>query len=277
MHFSWCLANVKSQTKILFWNSMNSNVSKQILELWHNYAFEILILVEYNESSDIQGALNSISPRPFLSIETGFERRLLLLNEQSLGLDRLYLTGRIGCHELILGNSKRNLLVVHGPDKRNHDTPHQLSFYTLANADICRFEDRQNNSQTIVIGDFNVNPFESSMTQSLALNAVSTEHEARLINRNVLGSRLRAFYNPMWSRLGDRSKGPPGTYFNTSKTHGTYGWNMLDQVIFRESSLDLLSSVKIFDHTGVSSLASRNGRPLKRISDHFPLLVTLSW
>ncbi len=83
-------------------------------------------------------------------------------------------------------------------------------------------------------------------------------------------------YNPMWNLLGDRTPGPSGTYYHSSSSQGLYGWNMLDQVLFRRAAIPWFHDVEILTSTGTSELQTQMGRPNKtEVSDHFPILLTL--
>ena len=78
---------------------------------------------------------------------------------------------------------------------------------------IRRIEKADGNSRTIVVGAFNVNPFEAGMLDAKALNAEPTRALVRRGNRKVGGQNYSSFYNPMWNFFGDESRGPAGTFF----------------------------------------------------------------
>lgn len=79
----------------------------------------------------------------------------------------------------------------------------------------------------------------------------------------------------MWSLLGDRSDGPPGTIYDTS-SQGPYGWSMFDQVVLNHAIVSAFESVKILTLAGSKSLIDAKGRPdVTTGSNHLPIFVTL--
>lgn len=130
--------------------------------------------------------------------------------------------------------------------------------------------------RTLVVGDFNMNPFDAGMVTGDAFHAVMTQAIARGGSRKVGGEPRAFFYNPMWGCLGDRTPGPPGTYYYDSPGHRPLFWNTFDQVLLRPDLLDVFDagSLQILDRAGdVSLIKPRNGRP--NHSDHFPVLFSL--
>ena len=139
--------------------------------------------------------------------------------------------------------------------------------------DLDTTEEDANHDRTVIVGDFNLNPYDDSIVSSDALHAISSFSEAKRGSRTVQGESSKFFYNPMWSLLGDRSKGPPGTYFWKQSSPTGFGWQMIDQVIFRPSVLESFRDfeVDILTTAGDNSLLGKNGRPKRSTSDHLPL------
>jgi endonuclease/exonuclease/phosphatase family metal-dependent hydrolase len=134
-------------------------------------------------------------------------------------------------------------------------------------------------SRTILVGDFNMNPFEKGMIVSNGLHAMMSKRIARREARTVKGVRYPFFYNPMWSLFGDIPTALPGTYFyNRSGRPLNYFWNMFDQVMLRPSLLDAFKDdyLRILESVGDVSLLSTHGTPdPTKASDHLPLLFAL--
>jgi endonuclease/exonuclease/phosphatase family metal-dependent hydrolase len=133
-------------------------------------------------------------------------------------------------------------------------------------------------SRTVVIGDFNMNPFESGVVGSEGFHAIMARAIAAQETRTVLGEDRHFFYNPMWSLLGDMSVGPPGTYYYQSSAPVSYFWHMFDQVLLRPSLAHSLqrNDLAILTEAGDQSLLDRHGRPDRRVSDHLPIFIRLN-
>lgn len=133
--------------------------------------------------------------------------------------------------------------------------------------------------RTIICGDFNMNPFESGMTDVRYFNAVMDKAVANRKTRTFMEDDYYFFYNPMWGCLGDNGKGTiPGTYYyNASDPYLTY-WNMLDQVIIRPDVIPYFDDkgLKILTTGLTYNLLTKQGHPDKKISDHLPILFTLN-
>ncbi|MDQ2733344.1 MAG: hypothetical protein M3Y56_16975, partial [Armatimonadota bacterium] len=68
--------------------------------------------------------------------------------------------------------------------------------------------------RSIVIGDFNMNPWEEGMINANAFHAVMSRKDAQR-NRSIDNAQFSPYYNPMWGLLGDREGRAPSTYRRT--------------------------------------------------------------
>jgi endonuclease/exonuclease/phosphatase family metal-dependent hydrolase len=128
--------------------------------------------------------------------------------------------------------------------------------------------------QTIVIGDFNMDPFSPSMVDVRGLNAMITRGVGRRGQRTSGGYTSKTFFNPMWRLLGAAS--PPASYWWRNTGANGYYWHMLDQVLLREAVGNEQLDVRVLTATPTRALISeRAGRPIREISDHLPLFVRL--
>ncbi len=168
-------------------------------------------------------------------------------------------------------------------DNQNADLPKLIMEYEL----------RQGHEQTILLGDFNYNPFDKGMNDPAFLNAIGSRSVIRNF-KNMKGGRHQRhtfpfFYNPMWNLLGDHDyqrnqEVVPGTYYWNAKDAEHYYWNMLDGVLLRPAIMDAIDipSLEIITQTRSHSLVRKNiGHAdqsflIAGYSDHLPLTFTLN-
>jgi hypothetical protein len=95
-------------------------------------------------------------------------------------------------------------------------------------------------------------------------------------NNTVDGKPYRFFYNPMWSRLGDGSAGPCGTYFYNRSESLNYFWHTFDQILLRPDLLSTfdLSGLRVVTQIGERELL-KSQRTDDALSDHLPIVIRL--
>lgn len=165
------------------------------------------------------------------------------------------------------------LVVVHGPDRRNGKDADWNLFAQTTCDKIQRIEQERGHRRTIVVGDFNINPYEDGMMGANMFHAAMTSRTVKRGERQVQGDRYPLFYNPMWSLFGDRTPGPAGTYHHGNPGATVRYWHMLDQLLMRRELIDSFHSVEIVERAGRRSLLTRQGLPDGvGASDHLPLL-----
>ncbi|HYR59663.1 MAG TPA: hypothetical protein VEO95_13575 [Chthoniobacteraceae bacterium] len=133
--------------------------------------------------------------------------------------------------------------------------------------------------RTIVLGDFNMNPFEPGMVDSDGLHGVMDRRIAAKLARTVNGQSRRYFYNPMWKLMGNNSAEALGTYFRGGGSYVHYFWHTFDQVLLRPSLLESFreEELRVVESIGVRSLLATNPPGIdRRISDHLPIVFKLN-
>ena len=137
---------------------------------------------------------------------------------------------------------------------------------------------------SIVIGDFNMDPYTEAMIDPRCVGAVMCRQIAERLPIRSFGpqgfpkSPYPVFYNPMWNLLGDRTDGnQPGSFYNGGDNSDAATWHAIDQALIRPGLIKSLpkGSPKILVHTGQSDLLTENGIIINDISDHLPLVISL--
>lgn len=169
------------------------------------------------------------------------------------------------------------LCVVHGPDKRNNSPEAQGLFLQQVVEALSHFEKEVGHDRSIVLGDFNANPFDPPVTSVLGMNAVISRAIAQGGPRRIRKRSYSYFYNPMWNLLGDaatRGSAPATYYYQGSDTNELY-WHMLDQVLIRPPLLERfdVANLEIVTKVRTTQLTRANGTPDRtRFSDHLPVV-----
>lgn len=266
--------------KILFWNINKKNLIEELRSISIEYDPDIIILAECQVSDAyVLSTLNvnikrkyqlPINPSNRLSIYVRLNRDAVSPLTDSGGVAIRHVTPPLGLDFI--------LVAVHLPSKLHSDPPDHFALSVRLSNAICEAESRVGHDRTIVIGDFNMNPFEDGLISADGLHAVMDRSIAMRENRIVQGEQKKFFYNPMWSRIGDMSEGPPGTYHYQSSKQVCFFWNTFDQVLLRPSLLDffLEDNLKVITKFNGTNLLSASGKPnTTNFSDHLPVFINL--
>lgn len=266
---------------ILYWNVKNRDLDDRLCEAVIHYNADIVVLIENDEivkrkrkpqNNRTLAKLQTVNNQ-FRFPHTDSTRLQLFTTRKDL--NEVYQTPRISIRKLKIGRAVLNFGILHFFDKYTHDDARQIIHSAFLVQGVARHEKSSKNKKTVLVGDFNLNPFDPAMNLTETFNAVASVDCARRPPAKLKGEKYDYFYNPMWNKFGDWT-GPPGTYHHSDRSSGHYGWNMLDQVLVRPQAIDFLENIEIINHTGVSTLATSVGRPKKQnLSDHFPLLLEL--
>lgn len=263
-------------TRIIFWNVNNKDLTRLVCSLAIATTADVIVLNENSVPSadSLRDLRATVSPDFF--IPTSTERRFhCFCRNPRLDMSEVHNGFRTSVRKLSIGTHQMLLALVHGLDLRNNDSETRQSFAQSLSTEIRFVKDQQNVEKVLVLGDFNMNPYDRGMNLAAGLNAMMTKECVRRGVRRHLGEEYDFYYNPMWSLLGDLTNGPAGTVYDLSN-QGPYGWSMLDQVLVHHSIVNMFEGVRILTSAGEHLIMDGNGRPdSNTASDHFPILVTL--
>jgi hypothetical protein len=259
----------------LFWNLNDKPLAPIVANLVEQHGVDVLMLAECQSPPQFLSTLNQkridfhLCPGDRckrIVIYTRFSRRFLTLESETK-----YITIR----QLMLPAQLDILLtVVHLQSKLHTSHSEQQNACVELSREIRQVEEKVGHSRTLVVGDLNMNPFESGMITAAGLNAAMTRQIALKESRTWQDQEYLFFYNPMWGHFGDRIQGVAGNYYYSSEPY----WNIFDQVLLRPALLPFFENdtLKILEGDGETSFLTKNGLPNRSVaSDHLPILFQL--
>ena len=271
--------------RILFWNTGKRPVADLLRDLSRLRSLDVIILAEVADPiGKIVSRLNKDAEQVYSSPHEPLpsDRRPLHM------LTRLP-KGRIDALRNDTGVTVMRVHPIVGPDFtvvavhlrsklfQNHED--QALAAVSISKNIEKVERRVGHRRTMVIGDFNMSPFELGLVSSDCFHAVMSRKTAQRQSRRVDNHTRYFFYNPMWNHFGDRPPSPPGSHYRRSSGRTAYFWHLFDQVLLRPDMLEFFQDdgIEILTRIGPRSLLDRNGIPDSRTaSDHLPLFLELS-
>ena len=263
----------------LFWNIQKKPLLGRLARLATRHAVDVVMLAECDAKPN--AVLAALPPGsyhwfPGSGRELQLYSRLPVRSWQRLGLDPL--ESWVGLRVHASSQPALTLFVAHLPSKLRTQGMDRLLAANELMADLQAVEVSEQHDRTILVGDLNVNPFEKPVAWAGAIHAVMSRDIIRRPTRIIRGRRYKLFYNPMWGVFGDRTPGPPGTYFRSASHSVNYFWNTYDQVLLRPDLMGRLDHLEVLQSDGIDSLLTPTGRPDRHSgSDHLPVLFRLNW
>ena len=261
--------------KILFWNTHNNiDVNAILFELIIENNINIVALAEY--TAEINDLL-------FLLSNHG----ILMQQYHTVGCERIIIIGDIknvipgkqdDHYSFQIIQNKYILVCVHLPSQifTNNEGNRNIEIGRIVTA-VGETEVRNNTENTILLGDFNINPFDHGCIDANYFHSLPHYEVVKKQLRRVAKEKFKMFYNPMWRFFGDETQ-PYGTHYYDGSRVDNIFWNIYDQVMIRpclrENFMD--ESLMIITNTNSWSLTDRNGHPDKKgVSDHLPIIFEI--
>jgi endonuclease/exonuclease/phosphatase family metal-dependent hydrolase len=269
--------------RFLFWNYRCEHPEKEeiLARLVHHEAVDVVILAESScEPRRLVDHLSSAGriyhPMPFaherLQVFAGYSAETF---RWSSGVyDRLCLLGLQfpGQPEMILG-------AVHLASGLHLERSERYSKAAPLARAVRQIQIEHNHARTIIVGDFNMNPFDDGMIFTEGFGAMMTKS---LVKKSALArnGRFTRFYNPIWTRLGrEINEGAPGTYYWDQHRDSNIYWNYVDQVLvghdlldsFPDSRFRILTSIPGSDGPRQLIRSTKHHWAVE-VSDHLPLI-----
>ena len=265
----------------LFWNVKQQPLRERVARLVVAHSCDVVILAECAmPSATVSRTLNDATGGTFRVVPGSGSRLRLFVHNPLVGnlLLQDQLEGWLGLRISAPPLPELILVALHLPSKlRTTEYDRVLEASQLA-GDVRQLEQREGHTRTVIVGDFNVNPFEAPVAGAGGLHGVMDARVAERETREIRRREYSMMYNPMWGVMGDRTPGPPGTYYRASAEGVNYFWNTYDQVLVRPALIPHLSAVRVLDSDGTDSLLKPNGLPDDvNASDHLPLSFRLDW
>ncbi len=273
--------------RFLFWNlygQQRRNAARRaeflcraLRNLVTSQEIDVLLFAECKIPPEQLGrALNGTGPETYHRLDTR-SRRIESWTRlpQKFFHERLN-ESRLSISELTIpGNLPVLFVAAHlkDPSRLTKEADRGSEATAVANS-IRKQESLSGHNRTFVIGDLNMNPFETGMLDFRGLHSVMTRRLTEAVSKYKIREEFTCFYNPMWSLLGDNSPGPAGSYYFADAESATNPfWHMYDQLLIRPELLNTFRTVEILNGDGRISFLTKSGRPRKHsLSDHLPLL-----
>ncbi len=267
---------------VLFWNVGKKSLLARLARLAAREAADVVILAECADPpADVAAALNAAGSG-WTAPPSVCERLRTFTRLPPGSLTELFndASQRLNIWKLRIAPGRPLLLAgVHLVSKFGWSDIDQLEAAGMIVEDLELEEGRETNRGLVVIGDFNMTPFDPGLVSGHGFHALMTRELAnRRSQRTVQGRRCRrTFFNPMWEFLTDRGQAPAGTYYRHDAVYHNHYWYTLDQVLVRPELASKVARVAIVDHDGIDPLTVPGGGWPDRTdgSDHLPILVTL--
>lgn len=265
-------------TRIMFWNvHRNPNIDYILQDVILEKECNILILAEYNNNLTSFCNKLSVQNKDFYEVPIIGCKRIKIIAEKNYSAEIISDSQYYTIHNFNFIGKQLLIASLHFPSKLHASSDDTIAISSRMINDVSEAESRINHNNTIIIGDFNANPFEEICINANCFHAISSAKEVEHIERTVNSYKYKMLYNPMWNFFGDYNK-PEGTYFKTNTGIKTYFWNIFDQVLLRPSMLNSFKadSLQIIHNINGNSLLNKRGVPdINKYSDHLPIFFEI--
>lgn len=265
--------------KFVFWNINGHDLSSLTALLCAEYDIDVLVLAEYeafnemNFLSECRMHNRYLLPCRFVDKAP---RTITFLNSK-LKFD-VIVEGKKYYSVYKFSHKGKDILffTMHLGSKMWRDTKELEVKCQLYAREISNLEVEMNIENSIVVGDFNINPFSDGIYGGYNFNASFSKKIVKHDFREIDESKVRYFYNPCWKFFANANE-PYGTYYSSNGLNTIY-WNSFDQVLIRSGLLEFFNydSLKIIDCIRDISLLTRTGLPNKKYSDHLPIIFEIN-
>lgn len=258
---------------ILFWNLKGHAIEDYVIECIAENDVDIVLFSEFAgiDFNKIEDGLGKMYVR-VRGIEDDI--KVSAMAKVTICMSSIQQEKRYNVYKIETVLKKYLLAGVHLEDRRNYKNSDRIDTIQHLMADIEKTEDTFTCDNTIVIGDFNANPYDEELLSAYAFNAVLFK---KVIDKNEFtnfkGEKRKRLYNPILHYISENTE-MYGSFYLDGQSQTSYWW-CLDQVLVRKVLANNIVNVQYLKSVGSRDLLRKDKIPNKNISDHLPLLVNI--
>jgi hypothetical protein len=263
----------------LLWNVQNRNRDLLVQSIVREHKIDIVLLIEYSPTKTGSDLSNLLQGDGLMKRSTSEKFGVFGRLAYSMLLSPVTIGTRLELWDWTPDSGVGGrFALVHGLDRMNNDDGTRRVFFRRV-ADVVKAAEATSHRRSIVVGDFNAQPFESAILSSDGLHAIGIRQESNQTSRvlRLSDDREEFFYNPMWRLYGHLPAQEAGmaTHYWQNRLASELFWHMLDQVVLRPEECVRFpeDTIKILTTVGTVQLLSPDGIPDETVgSDHLPLV-----
>lgn len=257
----------------MFWNLKRNAIEDYVVDCIAENNVDIAIFSEFSgiDFDKIEVGLGRMYTR---ILGTGADAKVTVLSKTTISVSCMQQEKRYNIYRIKTALKDYFLVGIHLEDRRNYEVDDRIDTIKRLISDIEKTEGLFMCNNTIIIGDFNANPYDKELLSCYAFNAVLFK---KIIDKNEFsnwkGDKIRRFYNPIIHYLSENTE-MYGSFYYDKKNDTSY-WLCLDQVLVRKKLVDNITNVQYLKKAGDRDLLKKTRVPNEKISDHLPLLVNI--
>lgn len=254
--------------KFLYWNTNNINTLDEIIDLLSQEKPHIFFLSEISELTLNDNITNLETIGYKLLLNPGCLRVRIIYKidiDLELGIQNKYFT------HVKLSEQNAHIISLHLPSQMFQHMDSLKEFIRDFRNKIDTNIGSPEEQNIIIIGDFNVNPFEKPMIDFDGFSATNSIKSRKKITH--LGKQKSLYYNPTW-KLYNNNDFPGTKYFRrpSASSYDIIEHHFLDQVVISPKLLEIISNedIKVITQSSKYKYFSNEINSIL-ISDHLPL------
>ena len=259
---------------LLFWNLKNNSIEDHIVKCIIENDITIAAFAEYKgiDQQKIEKQLSHqyhFVQHKLYTIRT----KVIILIKNSISAKPTNEHKRFSIYDVNTVLNRYILAVAHLEDKRNYNKEDRINTIKDLMDNIRRIEHDYNCDNTIIIGDFNANPYDEELLSIYAFNSILFKKVIKHSDiRCKNGVNYRCFFNPILNYISEDNE-LYGSFYCNSDSNTPY-WHCSDQVLLRKSLIDCINDLQYLKTIDNVSLIKKI-KPDSSISDHLPLFVKI--
>lgn len=258
--------------KLLFWNMGKNDNAALALKCMSLYGVDVAAFAECSGTEFSAGLLHDTSYRV---LGFGGCDKIQVLADSSVGVVSCFEESRFTVFALDDSGSQLVFAATHLVDRRSSpDAEPRLEDIRQMMGVVRGCEKSLAIGKTVIVGDFNANPYDKELLLPNAFNAMLFKG---ILNakpsRTWRGTNYPYMYNPTVHWLSEDTTTYGSHYYSNSDGTGPI-WNCYDQALVSRSLMDSVKNYRYLRKIDDKELIA-NWRPRRDISDHLPLLIEI--
>ena len=258
------------EMKLLYWNLHKKAIEENIKELIEEQNIDIAIFSEYNGIT-LDKLINDKLNNEYKYYKDQTCDKIILIAKNNIEIQMKRGQHRYVIYSVKCEQTSYLMVGIHLPANPYSDENDRKIIIRDIVTDLKIEETNDKHTNSIIIGDFNCDPFANELVQKDSFNAVLfkkiLEKKEHVKHQNHY---YRLMYNPALNFISEKNE-QYGSYYYSSGINALY-WHCYDQIIMSKSLTESFKYMEYLHTIGNKSLL-KEVKPNADISDHLPLIA----